>query len=228
MLYGYGPLILQGTLMTLALTLLSVFFSTVMGIAGALCKTSGNIGLRYMATAYTTVIRSIPDLVIMLLVFYNLQIFLNWVCVMLGVGLVEINAFTAGVVTLAVIYGAYMTETFRGALESVPRGQIEAALSTGMGDALVFRKITLPQMVRFALPGFSNNIQVIIKSTALVSIIGLVDVISISQQAGRSTQHLFFFNILAALIYLAFTCATLLVLSRIGKRFGVGVKEVQL
>ncbi|UHL65432.1 ABC transporter permease subunit [Paralcaligenes sp. KSB-10] len=228
MLYGYGTLILQGTLMTLALTVLSAFFSTLLGIVGALCKTSGNSALRYIAAAYTTVIRSIPDLVIMLLVFYNLQIFINWVCDMLGIGLIEINAFTAGVVTLAFIYGAYMTETFRGALESVPRGQIEAALSTGMSDSQVFRKITLPQMIRFALPGFSNNIQVVIKSTALVSIIGLVDIISISQQAGRSTQHLFFFNILAALIYLAFTCATLLALARVGKRFGVGVKEAQL
>src|SRR3546814_10628300 len=83
-------------------------------------------------------------------------------------------------------------------------------------------------MVRFALPGYANNLQVVIKSTALVSILGLVDIIGITQQAGRASQHLFFFNILAALIYLAFTCATLLVLSYVGKRFNVGVKEALL
>lgn len=225
MLYGYGPLILQGTLMTLALTVLSVVCSTLLGVAGALCKTSRSRMLRLLATIYTTLIRSVPDLVIMLLVFYNVQMLVNWICALLGIGLIEINAFGAGVITLAFIYGAYMAETFRGALESVPRGQVEAALSAGMGDGLIFRKITFPQMVRFALPGFGNNIQVIIKSTALVSIIGLVDIISISQQAGKASQHLFFFNIVAALIYLAFTCVTLFALSYAGKRFNVGVKE---
>lgn len=228
MLYGYGPLILQGTLMTLALTVLSAFCAMLLGMVGALCKTSRSRVLYGIAACYTTAIRSVPDLVIMLLVFYNLQTLVNWLCTLAGIGQIEINAFSAGVVTLAFIYGAYMTETFRGAIESVPRGQIEAGLSTGMSEGMVFRRITLPQMVRHALPGLSNNLQVVIKSTALVSIIGLVDIISISQQAGRSTQHLFFFNILAALIYLGFTCATLVALAWAGKRFSVGVKEAEL
>jgi histidine transport system permease protein len=92
----------------------------------------------------------------------------------------------------------------------------------------VFRLITLPQMIRFALPGYANNVQVVIKSTALVSILGLVDIIGITQQVGRSSQHLFFFNMVAALIYLAFTCATLVALSYVGRRFNAGVKEALL
>lgn len=228
MFYGYGALVLQGTLMTLALTVLSVLFSTLLGIVGALCKTSESRVLRGLAVLYTTAIRSVPDLVLMLLVFYNFQILVNWLCTLLGVAQIEINAFGAGVITLAFIYGAYMTETFRGAFESVPRGEVEAGFSTGMSNWQVFRLITLPQMIRFALPGYSNNVQVVIKSTALVSILGLVDIIGITQQVGRSSQHLFYFNVLAALIYLAFTCATLIVLSYVGKRFNAGVKEALL
>ncbi|NYT62951.1 ABC transporter permease subunit [Alcaligenaceae bacterium] len=228
MLHGYGAMVLQGTLMTMALALLSMLFATMLGIVGALCSTSRSIVLRYVLLAYTTLIRGVPDLVTMLLVFYNLQVLLNWVCDLLGIGFIEIDAFTAGVVTVSFIYGAYMTETFRGALEAVPRGQIEAGLSTGMSDSFIFRKITFPQLVRFALPGFNNNIQVILKATALVSIIGLVDVISITQQAGQATQSPLFFNLVAAAIYLMFTSIALLCMSYVGKRFNVGVKEASL
>ena len=228
MLQGYGSVVLNGTLMTVALALSSLAFSTLLGIGGALCRTSGSKVLRYLALAYTTLIRSVPDLVIMLLVFYSLQEWVNAICESLGIERIEIDAFTAGVVTLAFIYGAYMTETFRGALEAIPRGQIEAAVSTGMGRALIFRKITFPQLMRYALPGYGNNIQVMIKATALVSIIGLVDIISVTQQAGQATQRAFFFNILAAAIYLAFTTGVLLLLARLQKRFNLGVREAAL
>lgn len=181
-----------------------------------------------MALGYTTLIRSMPDLVLMLLVFYSMQILLNSVCELLGIQLIEIDAFTAGIITVSFIYGAYMTETFRGALEAVPSGQIEAALSVGMRPGLIFRKVTFPQLIRYALPGFSNNIQVIIKATALVSIIGLVDIITVTQQAGQATQHAFFFNILAAAIYLALTSGLMFFLSRVEKHVNLGVKEALL
>src|SRR3546814_17161446 len=121
----------------------------------------------------------------MLLVFYNLQSLFNCLCELAGIDQSQINAFGAGVVTLAFIYGAYMTETFRGAFEAVPPGQVEAGRSTGMSAWLVFRLITLPQMVRFALPGYAKNLQVIIKSTALVSILGRVGIIGI--KCGRAS-----------------------------------------
>ena len=228
MLYGYGSIILHGTLMTLALALLSMVCSTLLGIVGALFRTSGSKILRYLALAYTTLIRSVPDLIIMLLVFYNLQIMLNAFCELIGIPLIEIDAFTAGVVTVAFIYGAYMTETFRGALEAIPRGQIEAALSVGMKGSQIFRQITFPQLMRYALPGYSNNIQVIIKATALVSIIGLVDIITVTQQAGQATQRAFFFNILAAAIYLALSSVVMWFLFKLDKRFNRGVKVATL
>lgn len=228
MLYGYGSIVLHGTLMTLALALLSVLCSTILGMGGALCRTSSSRVLRYLALAYTTLIRSMPDLVLMLLVFYSLQIQLNSICEFLGIQIIEIDAFTAGILTVSFIYGAYMTETFRGALEAVPSGQVEAALSVGMRSGQVFRKVTLPQLIRYALPGFSNNVQVIVKATALVSIIGLVDIITVTQQAGQATQHAFFFNILAAAIYLALTSGLMFALSRVSKRVNLGVKAAQL
>lgn len=228
MLYGYGAIILNGTLMTLALALLSMVCATVLGIVGALSRTSGSKLLRYLALAYTTLIRSVPDLIIMLLVFYNLQIMLNAFCELIGIRLIEIDAFTAGVVTVAFIYGAYMTETFRGALEAIPRGQVEAALSVGMTRSQVFRKVTFPQLMRYALPGYSNNIQVIVKATALVSIIGLVDIITVTQQAGQASQHAFYFNVLAAGIYLALTSSAMWFLARLERHFNRGVRVALL
>lgn len=228
MLDGYSAVIFNGTMMTLALALLAVMGSTLLGIGGALCRTSGSKVLRYLALAYTTLIRSVPDLVIMLLVFYNLQILVNALCEMAGIERIELDAFTAGVITVSFIYGAYMTETFRGALEAIPLGQIEAALSVGMKSSQIFRQVTFPQLMRYALPGYSNNIQVIIKATALVSIIGLVDIITVTQQAGQATQRAFFFNILAAAIYLALSSVVMWVLFRLDKRFNRGVKVATL
>ncbi len=228
MLYGYAAVILHGTLMTLVLGLLAVLGSTLLGITGALCRISGSKILRYVALAYTTMIRTVPDLVIMLLVFYNLQILLNGLCELIGIERIELDAFTAGIITLSFIYGAYMTETFRGALEAIPGGQIEAALSVGMKSSQIFRQVTFPQLMRYALPGYNNNIQVIIKATALVSIIGLVDIITVTQQAGQATQHAFFFNLLAAAIYLALSSMVMWGLFCLDKRFHRGVKEASL
>jgi len=228
MLYGYGSQIWAGTLATCLLTVLTLLFSIIIGMIGALCKLSPNPLLRWPFTAYTTLIRSVPDLVIMLLVFYNLQELINFICAWAGWAQYQMDAFSAGVTTLSFIYGAYMTETFRGAIQSVPKGQLEAGYATGMTPLTVFRLILLPQLIRFALPGLNNNLQVIIKATALVSIIGLLDIVTVTQQAGRSTQQLFFFNLVAAGIYLCMTAVSLIVLSWLDRRYSAGVREVRL
>lgn len=227
-MYGYFSLVMQGVGITVALACCAILFATTVGIIGALLKNSRFGFVRGLMEIYTTLNRGIPDLVIMLLVFYNLQAVINLVCSWLGWNRIELDAFTSGVITLAFIHGAYMTETFRGALAAVPRGQAEAGLSTGMSPLRVFFSITLPQMLRLAIPGYSNNIQVVIKSTALVSIIGLVDIIGITQQAGRSTQQFLFFNLVAAGAYLAFTSVALLLLALLNKRVNRGVKGAYL
>lgn len=227
-LSGYGPLLLSGTWMTLQLALLSLLLSVIIGLIGASSKLSSFKALRYIATAYTTLIRSVPDLVIMLLLFYSLQSGLNQITESLQMDQIDINPFVAGVITLAFIYGAYFTETFRGAFQSVPTGQIEAAMAYGMTPWQVFRRVLFPQMMRFALPGIGNNWQVLIKATALVSIIGLTDIVKITQDAGRSTMQLFFFSIVAAAIYLAITTVSNLILMWLERRYSAGVRKGQL
>lgn len=225
---GYGPLLLSGTWMTIQLALLSLLLSVIIGLIGASSKLSNIKALRYIATAYTTLIRSVPDLVIMLLLFYSLQLGLNQITEALQMDQIDINPFVAGVITLAFIYGAYFTETFRGAFQSVPRGQIEAAMAYGMTPWQVFHRVLFPQMMRFALPGIGNNWQVLIKATALVSIIGLTDIVKITQDAGRSTMQLFFFSIVAAAIYLAITTVSNLILIWLEGHYSAGVRKGQL
>ncbi|MDC4450426.1 histidine ABC transporter permease HisQ [Acinetobacter baumannii] len=225
---GYGPLLLSGTWMTIQLALLSLLLSVIIGLIGASSKLSNIKALRYIATAYTTLIRSVPDLVIMLLLFYSLQLGLNQITEALQMDQIDINPFVAGVITLAFIYGAYFTETFRGAFQSVPRGQIEAAMAYGMTPWQVFHRVLFPQMMRFALPGIGNNWQVLIKATALVSIIGLTDIVKITQDAGRSTMQLFFFSIVAAAIYLVITTVSNLILIWLERHYSAGVRKGQL
>ncbi|MDC4336972.1 ABC transporter permease [Acinetobacter baumannii] len=225
---GYGPLLLSGTWMTIQLALLSLLLSVIIGLIGASSKLSNIKVLRYIAIAYTTLIRSVPDLVIMLLLFYSLQLGLNQITEALQMDQIDINPFVAGVITLAFIYGAYFTETFRGAFQSVPRGQIEAAMAYGMTPWQVFHRVLFPQMMRFALPGIGNNWQVLIKATALVSIIGLTDIVKITQDAGRSTMQLFFFSIVAAAIYLAITTVSNLILIWLERHYSAGVRKGQL
>ncbi|EMY0604361.1 ABC transporter permease [Acinetobacter baumannii] len=225
---GYGPLLLSGTWMTIQLALLSLLLSVIIGLIGASSKLSNIKALRYIATAYTTLIRSVPDLVIMLLLFYSLQLGLNQITEALQMDQIDINPFVAGVITLAFIYGAYFTETFRGAFQSVPKGQIEAAMAYGMTPWQVFHRVLFPQMMRFALPGIGTNWQVLIKATALVSIIGLTDIVKITQDAGRSTMQLFFFSIVAAAIYLAITTVSNLILMWLERHYSAGVRKGQL
>jgi histidine transport system permease protein len=216
MLEGYGPQLIAGTCKTLELALLSLAVSFVLGLIGAAAKLSGKRALVCAGTAYTTLIRAVPDLVLMLLLFYSIQMLLNQ------------DPFVAGVLTLGFIYGAYFTETFRGAFLAVARGQIEAGHAYGMSRWQVFHRLMFPQMMRFALPGIGNNWQVVVKATALVSIIGLADIVKVTQDAGKSTLQFFFFTLAAGAIYLAITTVSNLALAWLEKRYSVGVRRAAL
>jgi len=228
MFYGYGPLIASGTWMTLQLALLSLAAALLLGLAGASARLSQRRVLQWLASGYTTLIRSVPDLVTMLLLFYSLQIALNQFTDWAGAGQIDIDPFLAGVTTLGIIYGAYFTETFRGAFQAVPRGQMEAGIAYGMRPWQVFYRVLFPQMMRFALPGIANNWQVMIKATALVSIIGLSDVVKATQDAGKGSLQLFFFSLVAAGIYLAITTLSTLLLLWLERHYAVGVRKGEL
>jgi arginine/ornithine transport system permease protein len=223
-LHGYGPSILQGTLLTIEVSLASLLISMLLGILGALAKLSPSKPLQLGAQTYTTIIRGIPDLVLMLLVFFGGQVFINQVAPLVGYeGYIDINPFMAGVSTIGFIFGAYMTETFRGAILAVPRGQIEAACAYGMTKRQTFMRILLPQMVRHAIPGFGNNWLVLIKTTALVSIIGLDDMVRKATLAGGATRKPFTFLIVVAINYLIITSISVTILKWLEDRYSAGV-----
>lgn len=226
-LHGYGPSIFEGTLLTLEVSIISLVIAMLLGMFGALSKLSGARPLRLIAQTYTTIIRGIPDLVLMLLIFFGGQVFINQLGPVLGYDeYIDINPFIAGVSTIGFIFGAYMTETFRGAILAVDRGQLEAGSAYGMSRFMVFRRITLPQMVRHALPGFGNNWLVLVKTTALVSIIGLDDMVRKAGLAAGATRKPFTFYLVVAINYLLITSISIYILKQMERRYSVGVREV--
>ncbi|WP_395490519.1 histidine ABC transporter permease HisQ [Cedecea davisae] len=228
MLYGFSEVIFKGALVTLELALASVVLSVLIGLAGAGAKLSKKRPLAMLFEGYTTLIRGVPDLVLMLLIFYGLQMVLNSITDALGVAQFDIDPMIAGIITLGFIYGAYFTETFRGAFLAVPKGHIEAATAFGFTGSQTFRRILFPAMMRYALPGIGNNWQVILKATALVSLLGLEDVVKATQLAGKSTWQPFYFAIVAGIIYLVFTTVSNGVLLWLERRYSVGVKRAEL
>ncbi|MCW2314186.1 ABC transporter permease [Rhodoferax antarcticus] len=225
--YFWG--ILQGAVLTVGVSLLALLVAIIFGLAGAAAKLSGKPVLVGLATLYSTIIRGIPDLVLMLLVFYGGTIGINTLLEKLGSeATVDINPFMAGVLTIGFIYGAYMTETFRGAILSIPKGQMEAAWAFGMSRFQTFFRITLPQMVRYALPGFTNNWLVLIKSTALISLIGLQEMTYLAKQASATTRSPFIFFMFTGALFLIYTSVSLFVLKKVNARYSLGSKRVQL
>ena len=226
MLHGYLPAILGGLWVTLSVAALSLATACVFGLIGAVAKLSGSRNARWLAGAYTTLIRGLPELVLMLFIFYGGQILLNELAEAQGWGYIDVPPFAAGVLTIGFIFGAYLTETFRGAILAIPRGQSEAAIAYGMRRGQVLRRIVIPQMIRHAIPGFSNNWLVMVKATALVSIIGLDDMVHRANLASAATREPFTFFCAIALIYLVITTVSIWLLSRLEKRYSLGIKAV--
>lgn len=228
MLHGYGASLLAGASTTLALALAAFGIALLLGLFGASARLSRRWLPRLLAQAYTTLVRAAPDLVLVLLVFYGGQMLVNELAQALGWDYLDLDPFMAGVLTLGFIFGAYIAEVFRGAYLAVPPGQAEAALAYGMGRWLSFRRIIAPQLLRHALPGLSNNFLVLLKSTAIVSVIGLSDLMNRGAQAAGTTKEPFSFYLAVALIYLVFTSVSELVFDQLQKRFSIGVRRGSL
>lgn len=225
-LFEYRDLLWQGTLVTIRLAVVSVVLAVIFGLLGAWAKLARARIANRLAGVYTTLVRGIPDLVLMLLVFYGGQQILNDLGAASGLwDYVEINQFIAGATTIGFIFGAYMTETFRGAILAIPRGQIEAAVAVGMTPAKIFTRVTWPQMVRYALPSFTNNWLVLIKTTALVSVIGLQDLVYNAFTAGRSVRQLFTFMFAVLVVYLILTVISDLGLRWLERKYSAGVRR---
>lgn len=222
-LHGYGGSLLSGAALTAQVALASLAVAVLLGMGGALAKLSGSVVARSMATLYTTIVRGIPDLVLMLLLFFGGQVLVNHLAAKVGYHeYIDINPFIAGVLTIGLIFGAYMAETFRGAILAVPASQLEAGYAYGMRRHQVFLRILFPQMMRHALPGFGNNWLVLLKTTALVSVIGLDDMVRKAALAAGATRAPFTFYLAVALGFLAFTTISVLALRWLEKRYSLG------
>jgi His/Glu/Gln/Arg/opine family amino acid ABC transporter permease subunit len=223
-LHGHLPSLLGGAAVTLAVAFCALVLAMALGLLGASAQLHGNALARRCAQGYTTLVRGVPDLVLMLLVFFGGQFALNALAAALDLRAPDLPPFAAGVLTLGFIFGAYLSETFRGALLAIAPGLREAGLAFGMSRSRVFLRITLPQMVRLALPGFTNNWLVLVKSTALVSVIGLTDMMHRASLAAGSTQEPFAFYVAVGAIYLALTSASLLALGALDRRVNRGMR----
>jgi His/Glu/Gln/Arg/opine family amino acid ABC transporter permease subunit len=219
------PLILRGMLLTIEVAVLSLLISLVLGMMGAVAKLSKSRIAQSVAGLYTTIIRGVPDLVLMTIIFFGGQILINNIGEILGWEYIDVSPFAAGVGTIGFIYGAYMAETFRGGILAVSRGEIEAGYAFGMTPFTVFWRITLPAMVRHALPGFGNNWLVLTKATALISVIGLHDMVYNALVAGGSTRKPFTFLCVVAFLYLIITGVSDIGIRWLDRRYSVGVRK---
>ncbi len=217
---------LQGAKLTVYVGVCSMAIAIFLGLIGMLGKLSASPAVRFSAGLYTTVIRGIPELVLILLVYYGAPTLIQDISAMFGHPVyISLDPFASGVFTIGFIYGAFTTEVFRGAYLAVPRGQVEAARACGMSAPLTFRRILLPQMMRFALPGLGNVWMVLIKATALISVIQLPELMRSADIASRNTKKPFTFFLAASLIYLGITIVSNLVQQWAEKRAYRGIRR---
>jgi octopine/nopaline transport system permease protein len=203
---GWGGLLLFAALTTLAVTLASLAVGAVFGTLVAWAKLSGRRLPRYAGDAYTTVFRGVPELLVIYLVYFGGSHAVTSIGSALGVeGFLGLPSFLAGALAVGVISGAYQAEVYRGAFLAVAPGEIEAARAIGMTRLLRFRRIVVPQVMRFALPGLGNVWQLSLKDSALVSVTGLAELMRTSQVAAGSTHQYFLFYIAGGCLYLVLT-----------------------
>lgn len=205
-LQGFGALLLSGATVTIKIAITSLIIGMVLGLLGATAKLSNVWLLRKLATLYTAVMRGIPELLLVLFIYFGGSILLASILKHFGyTEYVEISAFWAGVMALSIAFGAYATEILRMSIQEIPGGQKEAAQAIGMRPFQTFYRVILPQVWQIALPGLGNLFLVLLKDTALVSIVGLKDIMYQSSRAAQSTQQPFTFYMAAAIIYLCLT-----------------------
>jgi polar amino acid transport system permease protein len=223
---GWGGALLRGALVTLQIAGLAFSVGLVLGLIGAGAKLSGNALLFWLAETYTTVIRAVPELLLIILLFYAGSSGIAALLSSLGLGEVEISGFAAAVGVLGIVQGAYQTEVIRGAIVAIPRGQIEAARAYGMSPALRLRRVIVPVMLPLALPGLANLWMILLKDTALISVVGFSELLYTAKQAAGSTKHYFLFYTAAGAIYLAMTLGSNAVLRVMERQLRRGVPAV--
>jgi polar amino acid transport system permease protein len=211
LLWEWRVPLMRGALSTVAIAFLAYTLGIVIGLAGAMGKLTGGGLLRRALEWYTTLVRSLPELLLIIVLYYLASDLINQALALVSAPPIRINGFVAAVLVLGFVQGAYHTEVLRGAIQSIPVGQIEAAKAYGMSPWLQFRRVILPAMLPNALPGLSNLWLNATKDSSLVFVVGFSELISTAKQAAGSstTKHYFLFFSFAALVYLAISVVSL-------------------
>ncbi len=224
---SWGGALWRGLLATLQIALGGYALGIVIGIGGAFGKLYGGPVLRDLLALYTTLVRAVPELVLILLLFYAGNSLINLLLAQLGAGPIEINGLVAGIYVIGIVQGAYTTEVIRGAILAVPPGQIEAARAFGMPPFKVLRRITLPAMLPYALPGLANLWLIATKDTALLSIVGFSELTLATKQAAGATKAYFTFYAVAAGLYLTVTLVSMRGIRWLERRSRRGLQSVE-
>ncbi len=220
---GWSSLLLQGALVTVLLAVATAPVGFGAGLLLALARSSGSRALRMAGEAYATFFRGIPDLLALFIVYFGLQSLLDRVSRLLGLpGQIELNAFLAGVIALSVVVAAYSSEVWIASLSAVPKGQGEAARSLGLTRAQGFRLVTLPQLVRVALPGMANIWAVLVKDTSLISTLAVMDLLRAASEASKNTREPILFYTAAGAVYLVISIASMAGQAVLERRFARG------
>ncbi len=220
---GWGDELFYATLMTIAVAITAMLIGFFFALIFTPLKLSKNKLLNLISNSYTTVIRGVPELLVIYLFFFGGSAAVMFVASIFGYGeYIEINAFITGAFSIGIISGAYSTEVFRGAIQSIDKGQFEAANVLGLGKFGKFFKIILPQTLRLALPNLSNVWQITLKDTSLISVTGLVEIMRQSYVAAGSTRDPLFFYSFAAVLYLLLTFLSMKLINRLEAKYSRG------
>ena len=220
---GWGDELFRATLMTIAVSITAMLIGFSFAAIFTPLKLSKYKPLKLIANVYTTVIRGVPELLVIYLFFFGGSGAIMFVASMFGYNeYIEINAFVTGSFAIGIISGAYSTEVFRGAIQSIDKGQFEAAKVLGFNKFKQFYKIILPQMLRLAIPNLSNVWQITLKDTSLISVTGLVEIMRQSYIAAGSTRDPLFFYSFAAILYLLLTFLSMKLINKLEVKYSRG------
>jgi len=202
---GWGGSLLKGLFNSIQIAVGGFGLGLLLGIGGAFGKLNGGPILKDLLEGYTTLVRAVPELVLILLLYYAGTDALNQILALMGFAAVDISGLVAGIFVIGVVQGAYTTEVLRGAIKSIAPGQLEAAKAYGMPPLMVLRRITLPAMLPFAIPGLSNLWLIATKDTALLAVVGFNELTLATRQAAGSTKAYMLFFLAAGVLYLGIT-----------------------
>ena len=220
---GWGDELFFATLMTLAVAITAMFIGFIFSLIFTPLKITNNKILNFIGNFYTTVIRGVPELLVIYLFFFGGSAAVMFVAKIFGYdGYIEINAFITGAFSIGIISGAYSTEVFRGAIQSIDEGQFEACKVLGLNKYIYSFKIVIPQMLRLAIPNLSNVWQITLKDTSLISVTGLVEIMRQSYIAAGSTRDPLFFYSFAALLYLILTFFSMKIFNKLEQNYNRG------